>query len=115
MVIECPCGTVINEPSEYRLLFLKKNLKEIDLLCPNPECYLKELGFVRFHIKESHKLALDLAKFHAPFVTWNATQIGQENAVNELKAHLSSLISNKIDWKWIACQMEEEMDANSHS
>ena len=107
MVIHCPCGTKIGSSNDYRLIFLKKNLREIDLLCPNPECYLKELGFVRFQVERENRPQLEIAKFYAPLVTYNATQIGQNEATKELKNHLKAIISKRIDWKQIVSHLEE--------
>ena len=46
--IQCPCGQNIIDYNDYLLLFLKKDMGEIDILCPNDYCYLRELGFLKF-------------------------------------------------------------------
>ncbi len=101
MEIQCPCGTPINSPGDYRIIFLKKDLNEIDILCSNPDCYLKELGFIRFISDNEKGLFLERAKFYGPYVTWNATQLGKENAIKILRNHLMSVVRNEIDWQWI--------------
>lgn len=95
--VQCPCGRVINHPSEYKLLLLKLEMKEIDILCPNDVCYLRELGYVKFDIKDS-KLIFKEAAFYPPFVTWNASQLGSDKAAEFLKIHLKVLVSEVMDW-----------------
>lgn len=98
--VQCPCGREINHPSEYKLLLLKLEMKEIDILCPNDVCYLRELGYVKFDIKDS-KLVFKEAVFYPPFVTWNASQLGSEKAEELLKLHLRILVSEVMDWSRI--------------
>lgn len=99
--IECPCGTVIESPARYALLFLKKELLEIDILCPNETCYLRELGYVRFDMS-GQEIAFKEASFYPPFVTWNATQLGKEQTQEALKKHLKEIVTKHIRWNEIA-------------
>ena len=94
--IQCPCGRVIETPEEYKALYLKHELKEIDILCPNDACYLRELGYVRFEI-EGGKAKFKEASFYPPFVTWNSGRLGFETAEKMLKSHLKE-VSKRIDW-----------------
>ena len=41
--VQCPCGRVIKDPEEYKVVYLKHEMREIDILCPNDSCYLREL------------------------------------------------------------------------
>ncbi|MFW9993129.1 MAG: hypothetical protein ACFFD4_13890 [Candidatus Odinarchaeota archaeon] len=102
--VQCPCGRKISCEADYNIVFLKKELKEIDILCPNRTCYLVELGFIKFDIVND-KPVLDIARFYSPFVTWNATQKGDQ-AQEILKSHLKGLISKEIDWKKIIHELE---------
>jgi hypothetical protein len=100
--IQCPCGKEIHDTSEYKLLFLKKEMNEIDILCPNDSCYLRELGFVLFERIEDQgksQVKFDRAEFYVPFVTWNATRLTEKVAQSTLKDQLEDLVRNKIDWK----------------
>ncbi len=94
---QCPCGTNIGKAGDYTILYLKKELKEIDILCPNDACYLRELGYIRFNF-ENGKAKFKEATFYPPFVTWNAGRLGFEKAERLLKAHLRELVTKKIDW-----------------
>ncbi|MEM3041794.1 MAG: hypothetical protein QXG97_07225 [Nitrososphaerota archaeon] len=95
--IQCPCGRVINDPEDYKVLYLKHELKEIDILCPNDSCYLRELGYIKFE-EAGGKARFKEASFYPPFVTWNAGRIGFETAEKLLKSHLKE-IAKKVDWE----------------
>ena len=95
--VQCPCGVYI-EKDQYKLLYLKKDTGEIDILCHNDYCYLKELGFLKFHIDENDKIDFDKGRFYSPFVTWNATRMSEENTIKELKTHLIHIAENMINW-----------------
>ncbi|MCD6095745.1 MAG: hypothetical protein J7J99_04185 [Thermoprotei archaeon] len=98
-MIQCPCGRFIKSPAEYKLLYLKKEQNEIDILCPNDACYLRELGFVKFKVDEvRRKLIVQSASFYPPFVTWNAARLGAEKAHEILKQHLKEIVTKYIDW-----------------
>jgi len=94
---QCPCGRDIEKAEEYTMLYLKKELREIDVLCPNDACYLRELGYIRFDF-ENGKAKFKEATFYPPFVTWNAGRLGYEKAERLLKAHLKGLVTKKINW-----------------
>ncbi len=94
--IQCPCGRVIEDPDEYKVLFLKRELQEIDVLCPNDSCYLRELGYIKFEVVEGKAKFLE-ASFYPPFVTWNSGRLGADEAEVKLKNHLK-MIAKKIDW-----------------
>jgi len=100
-LIRCPCGVPIERPEQYHLIFLKKELHEIDILCPNEACYLRELGFLRFHMN-GEEAVFDEGAFYPPFVTWNASQIGSEIANGVLTQHIKKLVKEQIDWIDIA-------------
>jgi len=104
-VVECPCGTKIENPSKYSLLFLKKELFEIDILCPNETCYLRELGYIRFHMSGEEAMFRE-ASFYPPFVTWNATQMGKDAAQRVLKEHLRDIVTKRISWREIVQTMK---------
>ncbi|MBO3797407.1 MAG: hypothetical protein QXO47_08545 [Thermoproteota archaeon] len=95
----CPCGRSIEDASEFKLLYLKKELNEIDILCPNDNCYLREVGYIKFEIVDG-KPKFKEASFYPPFVTWNASQMGRDAAIAELKATLKKLVE-RIDWTMI--------------
>lgn len=95
----CPCGRKIEDPSELKLLYLKKELNEIDILCPNDNCYLREVGYIKFEIIDG-KPKFKEASFYPPFVTWNASQMGRDLAIEELKKTLRKLVE-RIDWSMI--------------
>lgn len=94
--IQCPCGRIIEDSKEYKVLFLKRELQEIDILCPNETCYLRELGYIRFDNVDG-KAKFKEASFYPPFVTWNAGRVGSEESDVLLKKHLKQ-IAKKIDW-----------------
>jgi len=94
--IQCPCGRVIENPEEYKMLYLKHELQEIDILCPNDSCYLRELGYIKFVVQEG-KAKFKEASFYPPFVTWNSGRMGSDEAETELKNHLK-MIAKKVDW-----------------
>ena len=94
--IQCPCGRVIEDPEEYKVLFLKRELQEIDVLCPNDSCYLRELGYIKFEVV-GEKAKFKEASFYPPFVTWNSGRMGADEAEKKLKSHLK-MIAKKIDW-----------------
>ncbi|RLE82629.1 MAG: hypothetical protein DRJ51_00655 [Thermoprotei archaeon] len=98
--IQCPCGRTINDASEYKLLFLKKEMYEIDLLCPNDTCFLRELGFVKFRVEDDN-IKIEKASFYPPFVTWNVARLGKEKAMTLLKQHLRDIVNKQIDWSKI--------------
>ncbi|MHA2297731.1 MAG: hypothetical protein ACXADA_17010 [Candidatus Hodarchaeales archaeon] len=95
--IQCPCGQVIIDSSEYQLLFLKKEMNEIDISCPNEYCYLRELGFITFKW-EKGDIVLDKGRFYAPFVTWNATKMSEEQTIKKLKKHLVDICEKHVQW-----------------
>lgn len=97
MTVQCPCGRYIESAAEFKLLFLKKEQNEIDIICPNDNCYLRELGYIRFEVKEG-KPKFKEASFYPPFVTWNVTQLGKEEAQKQLKLLLKDLVARYVDW-----------------
>ncbi|RLE94956.1 MAG: hypothetical protein DRN04_01585 [Thermoprotei archaeon] len=98
--IQCPCGRIIEQPSDYKLLFLKKELNEIDILCPNDTCYLRELGYIKFKVEDDN-VKIESATFYPPFVTWNAARLGREKALKILREHLKTIVQKHIDWNKI--------------
>jgi len=98
MPVQCPCGREIGEAGEFKLLFLKKELNEIDILCPNETCYLRELGFIKFDV-ENDRAKFREASFYPPFVTWNKSQLGEQEAEQSLRTMLKELVTKYIDWK----------------
>ena len=96
-VIQCPCGRVIKDPEEYKIVYLKHELKEIDILCPNDSCYLRELGYIKFEIVNG-KAKFKEASFYPPFVTWNSGRLGADKATRILKEHLKK-IAQRVDWE----------------
>lgn len=105
--IQCPCGRVIKDPSEYKLLYLKKEQNEVDILCPNDTCYLRELGFVKFKVDENGEIRLEKASFYPPFVTWNVARMGREKATKTLREHLRWIYSKGIDWEKIKVDIKK--------
>ncbi len=97
-MIQCPCGRVIHSPTEYKLLYLKKEMNEIDILCPNDACFLRELGFVKFEVDQEGRLKVTGASFYPPFVTWNTARLGTERATRLLRQHLRDIVTKYIDW-----------------
>jgi hypothetical protein len=100
--IQCPCGRVIENPKDYKVLYLKRELKEIDILCPNDSCYLRELGYIKFEI-EKNKAKFKEASFYPPFVTWNAGRLEFESTERILKEHLKQ-VSKRVEWDRISKQ-----------
>ncbi|MCD6369598.1 MAG: hypothetical protein J7L38_07375 [Thermoproteales archaeon] len=115
--VQCPCGRTINDASDYKLLYLKKEQYEIDILCPNDTCFLRELGFIKFAV-EDNNLKILKASFYPPFVTWNVARLGKEKATQMLKQHLRDIINNQIDWAKIregAKKVAEEEESRAAS
>ena len=103
MKVQCPCGQVIDSPAGYKLLFLKKELLEIDILCPNDTCYMSGgggIGCIRFKF-DGKEAKFSYATFYPPFVTWNSNRLGSENTQKVLKEHLVYLAKHRIDWNSI--------------
>ncbi len=101
--LQCPCGKVYKDPNEYKLVFVKKEQCEIDIMCSNPACHLKELGYVKFKIDKKHrKVHVEIASFYSPYVTWNNTRLGKEKAMRLLEEHLRYIVEKRIDWSRIA-------------
>ncbi|MHA2224088.1 MAG: hypothetical protein ACXAC8_02715 [Candidatus Hodarchaeales archaeon] len=99
--IQCPCGQIIEDYTKYILLNLKKEIGEggeIDILCSNDYCYLRELGFLKFNIDEKGKIILEKGRFYAPYVTWNATRMTEEKTVKELRVHLVDITEKLVQW-----------------
>jgi len=103
--IQCPCGRIIENPDEYKVLYLKHEMREIDVLCPNDACYLRELGYVKFNLEKGQAKFRE-ASFYPPFVTWNSGRLGFDEAEKMLKSHLSQVV-RKIDWKRIGRETKE--------
>ena len=97
-IIQCPCGRYISSPAEYKLLYLKKEMNEIDILCPNDVCFLRELGFIKFDVDDEGRLKITGASFYPPFVTWNTARLGTDKALKLLKGHLREIVTRYIDW-----------------
>jgi len=112
--VQCPCGRKISEASEFHLLFLKKELNEIDVLCPNDSCYLRELGYVRFDVVEN-KAKFKEASFYPPFVTWNSSQLGKDEAQDALKGLLKDIVRKQINWSKISTEKSEAVAPSSPS
>lgn len=95
--IQCPCGQTIEDYKNYELLYLKKD--EIDILCQNEYCYLRELGFLKFEFsKNTDKITFQTGKFYAPYVTWNATRMSEEKTVEILRHHLIDITEKLVEW-----------------
>lgn len=103
--IQCVCGRVIKDPSEYKLLYLRKEDNEIDILCPNDTCYLRELGYIKFEVIDN-KPKVVKASFYTPFVTWNVARLGKEKAMSILKNHLRALVKIHVHWDKIMAGAE---------
>jgi len=98
--LQCPCGKEYRSPDEYKIVFVKKDQCEIDILCVNPACHLKELGYVKFKVdRESEKVLVEIAAFYPPYVTWNTTRLGREDALKLLNEHLMHIVKKRIDWR----------------
>jgi len=106
--IQCPCGTKITDPKQYKLVFLRKESLEIDILCPNDLCYLKELGFIKFEMDDEGNIKFKKAEFNTPYVTWNSSRLGYEKTSEELKKHLRKIILELVDWEKVKKNLEEE-------
>ncbi len=108
-VVQCVCGTYIKSPADYGLVFLKKDQMEIDIICPNPDCYLHELGFIKFKV-ENGKPQLVNAKFYSPFCTWNASRMGRETMEKKLRENLIWLVEEGVDWKGVMSSLKKYED-----
>ncbi|MEM1549030.1 MAG: hypothetical protein QXO74_00935 [Candidatus Methanomethylicia archaeon] len=106
--IQCPCGTKISDPKQYKLVFIRKESFEIDILCPNDLCYLKELGWIKFELNEHGNIKFSKAEFHTPFVTWNSSRLGYEETAEKLKIHLKKIILELVDWDKVKKVLEED-------
>ena len=105
MVILTLRGRLVGPPETDDLhekveLYLKKDMKEIDILCPNEYCYLRELGFLKFNV-ENGLIKLEKGRFYAPYVTWNATRMSEEKTVEILKQHLVEITEKHVHWEII--------------
>jgi len=103
--IQCPCGRIIESGDEYKVLYLKHEMREIDVLCPSDACYLRELGYVKFGLDKGVAKFRE-ASFYPPFVTWNSGRLGFDRAEKILKFHLGDIV-RKIDWKRIGRETKE--------
>jgi len=112
--VQCPCGRKISEASEFHLLFLKKELNEIDVLCPNDSCYLRELGYIRFDVVEN-RAKFKEASFYPPFVTWNSSQLGKDEAQTALKGMLRDIVRKQINWSKVSTEKSEAVAPSSPS
>ncbi|MBS7610742.1 hypothetical protein KEJ27_00800 [Candidatus Bathyarchaeota archaeon] len=104
--LQCPCGRIITNPQEFKLLFLKMEMKEIDILCPNDSCYLRELGYIKFDIKDGAPVFKE-AMFYPPFVTWNNSRLGSEVSMKLMREHLRTIVTRIVDWKRIKENIEK--------
>lgn len=107
--IQCVCGRLIKDPSEYKVVYIKKENRELDILCPNDTCYLRELGFIQFRL-EGDKPRITKATFYSPFVTWNVARLGKDKATRLLKQHLQALIRRCIDWNKIVEETKKQIE-----
>ena len=108
--IQCPCGRKIHDYSDYSLLYLKKDSDEggeIDILCKNDYCYLRELGYLKFSMDKAKKVTLEKGKFYAPYVTWNATRMTEERTVEILKKHLVDITEKLVQWEKVTKSTEK--------
>ncbi len=109
IVLQCPCGREYRSPDEYKIVFVKKDQCEIDILCANPACHLKELGYIKFKAdKEKGKIHVEIASFYPPYVTWNAARLGKDKALKQLDQHLRYIVEKRIDWKKIMEDLPEQ-------
>ena len=97
--LQCPCGRLIKNPKEYEILFIKKKLYEIHILCPNQGCHLEELGKIRFFLT-GKAAKVEEAFFNTFFYSWNSQQLGEEKTKMLLEKHLKTIVA-KIDWQAI--------------
>jgi len=107
--IQCVCGRIIESAADYKLLYLKKEQNEIDILCPNDVCYLRELGFIRFRVDENGNPKVERASFYPPFVTWNVSRLGRDVAMKLLRQHLKDLVTRYVDWDKIREDIRRRM------
>ena len=107
--VQCVCGRIIKDPSEYKVVYIKKENREIDILCPNDTCYLRELGFIQFTL-EGDKPKILKATFYSPFVTWNVARLGKEKANELLRQHLQTLIKRHVDWNKIVEETKKQIE-----
>ncbi len=103
--IQCPCGRVIRSAKEYKLVFLRRGALEIDILCPNEFCHLKELGYIQFDVSSDGEIKFKRARFYSPFVTWNASRLGFDVASRVLKEHIKVIVREIVDWSKIKNEM----------
>lgn len=96
--IQCPCGQDINKFNQYTLLYLKKDIGEIDILCPNEYCYLRELGYLKIEIIDKKEIKFEKGKFYSPYVTWNATRLTEDHTRNILRSHLIDITEKLVQW-----------------
>ena len=114
--IQCPCGQPIHDYTDYLLLYLKKDSDEggeIDILCRNDYCYLRELGYLKFTIDKARKVTLEKGKFYAPYVTWNATRMSEARTVEILKIHLVDITEKLVQWEKVLRGIDKEKKALS--
>lgn len=107
--VQCVCGRVIKDPSEYKVIYIKKENREIDILCPNDTCYLRELGFILFTLSED-KPKIIRATFYSPFVTWNVARVGKDRAMEMLRLHMQALIRRYVDWGKIVEETKKQIE-----
>lgn len=107
--VQCVCGRVIKDPSEYKVIYIKKENREIDILCPNDTCYLRELGFILFTLSED-KPKIVRATFYSPFVTWNVARVGKDRAMEMLRLHMQALIRRYVDWGKIVEETKKQIE-----
>lgn len=105
--LQCPCGRIIDSANDYDAIYLRHEVREVAILCPNNNCYLRELGYVRFEI-DGDEAKVKEAAFYSPYITWNIDQLGNEKAIENLKTHLHELVSKVIDWRKIANKTSEK-------
>jgi len=113
-VVQCVCGTYIRSPADYDLVFLKKDQMEIDIICPNPDCYLHELGFIKFKVESGKPYLVD-ARFYSPFCTWNASRMGRETMEKKLRQHLIWLVEEGVDWKGVMTSLKKYEDEKAQA
>ncbi len=94
-MLQCVCGASISDFEDYKIIFVKKDLLELDILCPNEYCPLRELGYLKFSFdKINKKVRFEKAKFYTPYVTWNVARFGKEKVESLLKRQLKQLVLN---------------------
>lgn len=113
--LQCPCGKIYSSPNDYTIVFVKKEQCEIDILCSNPACFLKELGYVKFiYDKDNSRVKINVASFYPPYVTWNTTRLGKDRALKLLETHLREVISRSINWKKVAEDLHPQCLETTH-